>query len=407
MHVRSPHNRRLALGAALAFGVCLLAACGTEGVAADPQEPVRVDAPVAAVRRGDFVAVQLLTGELRSAASEAVIVPRLPSWQTTVRFMVPDGSAVQEGDRLVELDTAEIASELENRITQQQAALNQLNSKEAEIDGTLAERELAVTQAEIDLAKAQIEASKPPDVQARKTYEEAQLALEEARVGHEKAVAELDSYRDSSKAEVEALRIELSKTEREVSEARRAIDTMVLRAPASGIAVAVENRREDRKYQEGDTVSVGSTIMEIPDLTRMMVEANLSDVDDGKVVLGMRGDCTLDAYPERAYPCVVKAITPVAQEAGWRSLKRAFVVRLDLQEVDPQLMRPGMSVKVAVRTAERRDAALAPRSALRFTDDGVFLSTDDGESQVRLGPCNATECVLEDGPAATATGGAS
>lgn len=407
MRLRSPKPvARQALAAVLVAACAAVAGCGG-GAAADPQAPVPADNRAATVRRGDFVAEQLLTGELRSAASELVIVPRLPSWETTIRFMVPDGSVVAEGERLVELDTAEIASELENRITQQQAALNELASKEAEIDGALAERELAVTQAEIALAKAEIEAAKPVDIQARKDYEAAQLALEQARVEHEKALADLAAYRESSRAEIDALRIELSKTEREVQQARQAIETMVLRAPASGIAVATENRREDRKYQEGDTVYVGATVMEIPDLNRMMVEADLSDVDDGQVVAGMTAACIMDAYPDLAYPCVVRSISPVAQEAGRRSLKRAFIARLDLQEVEPELMRPGMSVKVVVRTAERQDVSMAPRTALRFAEDGVFLATGDGERLVRLGPCNAAECVLEqEQPVETTEGGA-
>jgi hypothetical protein len=37
----------------------------------------------------------------------------------------------------------------------------------------------------------------------------------------------------------------------------------------------------------------------------MVVRAELSDVDDGRVSFGMAGTCTLVAYPGEPLPCVV------------------------------------------------------------------------------------------------------
>jgi len=239
----------------------------------------------------------------------------------------------------------------------------------------------------------------PGDVIDRKTYEEAQLALGQAQVQYDKVLAELEGHEAASDAELEVLRVDLRKSEREVAEARQAIATMALRAPQSGIAVASENRREDRKFQVGDTIWVGATVMEIPDLRAMSVEARLSDVDDGKVTLGMVVTCTLDAYPDKRYRGVVREISPVAQESGWRSDQRHFLTRIDLDEADQGIMQPGMSVRVEVETAVREDVLLVPRRALAFNDDGVVVVLEDGSQQpVELGPCNANACVLLDGP---------
>ena len=80
-------------------------------------------------------------------------------------------------------------------------------------------------------------------------------------------------------------------------------------------------------------------------------------------------------------------------------MQRFFTVELDLDESDPQLMRPGMSVKVEVETALRERAVLVSRRALEFEDNGVYvLLADAGRQRARLGPCNAQDCVLEEGP---------
>jgi len=43
----------------------------------------------------------------------------------------------------------------------------------------------------------------------------------------------------------------------------------------------------------------------------MRVHAELSDVDDGRVAVGMAGTCTLDAYPRDPITCTVKELTHI------------------------------------------------------------------------------------------------
>jgi HlyD family secretion protein len=351
------------------------------------------------VRQGDFRQILILSGELRAVYGYPVVVPDLPDRETTIRWIVEDGSEVAEGDRLVELDTAQIASQLEDKESARLQKINELASQTAEVAKTLAEREFAVERARIDFERAVIDADVPEDVQSRRLFQEAQLALEQVRVAHEKAVADLAAFQEASASQLEVLNVELAQAAREVEEAQRAIETMVLEAPRNGIVVVGENRREDRKFQAGDMVWVGYPVLEIPDLSAMMVEARLSDVDDGKIAEGMRTVCTLDTYPDSPVAGVVTEISPVAHESGRRSMQRYFRVAVNLDTSDPELMRPGMSVKVEVETTSLSDVVLAPRQALAFEGDGVYVILARGGRQpVQLGPCNVLECVLEDGP---------
>lgn len=356
------------------------------------------------VRQGDFRQILLLSGELRAVSGYPVVVPDLPEWETTIRWIIEDGTEVVEGERLVELDTAQIASQLEDKEIARLQKINELASQEAEVAKTLAEREFAVERARIELERTVIDADVPEDVQSRRVFQEAQLALEQARVAHEKAVADLEASREASAAQLDVLNVELAQAAREVEEAQRAIETMALEAPRNGIVVVGENRREDRKFQAGDMVWVGYPVLEIPDLSAMMVEARLSDVDDGKIAVGMRTKCTLDTYPDSPIAGVVTEISPVAHEAGRRSMQRYFRVAVNLDTSDPELMRPGMSVKVEVETISLSDVVLAPREALAFEDEGVYvILARGGREPVQLGPCNVLECVLEDGPPAGTT----
>jgi hypothetical protein len=59
-----------------------------------------------------------------------------------------------------------------------------------------------------------------------------------------------------------------------------------------------------------------------------------------------------------------------------------------------------MSVRVEVLGPETKDALLVPRAALRFAGGPAApraLLAAGGEAAVRLGPCSASECVVESG----------
>ncbi len=374
-------------------------ACSSAAPAADPPSASFTQATgqtdVATVYRGPLRPILLLTGQLRAVNDVKIVVPQSPQRDATVRWMVDEGTYVEEGDQMVELDTSQIATQLDDRQIELEEAINELNGKEAEVTGEIAQKDFEVEQARINVRKAEIDAGVPEDLLSQREFQERQLALEEARNAFDKVETEFSSLVAGSAAEIDVLRIEVQKEEREVAEVQRALETMVLRAPRAGIAVAGDNRREGRKFLVGDTTWVGAEVMAIPDLSVMMVDTRMSDVDDGKVTPGMSVVCTLDAYPDHQIPGFVRSITPVAQWVNMRSEQRFFRLVVDLESSDPELMRPGMSVKVEVVTASRDDELLVPRAALEFGDEAVFAVLENGERRpIELGPCSAHECSV-------------
>jgi multidrug resistance efflux pump len=350
------------------------------------------------VRRGDFVGQFLLTGELKAVRSDAIVIPRNPTWRTQIRWIETDGARVSEGDRVVELDNSALVGDLEDKELAELAALNALEQKIGELDALEADKQFKLEQARVELEKAEIEAAIPEELRSRREHQEKQLALERARAARDKARRDLESFRQTMDAELEILRIALEKARRDVAAGRRALNTMTLRAPRDGILVIEENRREDRKFQVGDSAWVGLTIARLPDLSEMQVEASLSDVDDGRIGDGDRAVCIMDAYPDLLFDGIVAEIAPVAQETSWRSLRRAFRVLVDLDRTDEERMRPGMSVKVEIETARIEGVLIAPRAGLDLDVDPPRARLAGGSDvEVTLGPCDAFECVVEEG----------
>lgn len=340
----------------------------------------------------------LLTGELAAVRAEQIVVPRTSEWQVQIRWMETDGADVVAGAKILEFDNAPFAASLEQKRLAAHKARTELLQQQAEGGATLADKVIELERKQIALEKASIDADVPPDLLARRDWEEKQLALERARVEREKAGGEMAAARRGCEADVAVRRLAAEKAERELSAAEEGIAHLTISAPRSGVVQVADHPWEGRKLQVGDTVWVGLPVMRIPDLAEMRVDARLADVDDGAVSVGNPAVCALDAYPDRPFLGTVVEVAPVAQEAARNALCRFFRVVVALTQTEPVLMRPGMSVKVEV-AAERRDGVLlAPRAGLDLAGARSMARLVGGDRRVvRLGPCEALECVVEAG----------
>ena len=364
---------------------------------AGPPPPASADLTV---QRGRFEDRFLMTGQLIAVNADNLVVPRIPSWQTTIRWLEAEGAVVKSGQKVVEFDTASFAQDFGEKQLAWEQARSDLDQSEADRVGQRAEREWEVAQKSIVVEKAKIVAATPLEFVRGKEYQDNQLALARAMTEFDKAREGLSSFEESSAETVRQKTIAVEKSRRELDAADQAMDGMVLKAPRDGILVVADHPWQGRKIQVGDSVWVGLPVVSLPDLGAMEVEAKLSDVDDGRIAPGLQVSCVLDAYPERTYSGLIAEITPVAQEAAGRSLRRAYNVRVTLSAPDAERMRPGMSVKVEVRPKPREDVLLAPRSGLDLSGTQPRARLSSGETvDVTLGACNRDWCVIEGGVA--------
>ncbi len=348
------------------------------------------------VRRGDLTETFLLSGELEAAEGSVITVPRLPTWQTSIKWMAAEGTEVKAGENVVELDNSEFAEGLEQKRVDVTQAEHGISQKRSELEASLGEKKYELERRRSDLDKARIDAAVPADLLAKREHEDRRLALERAETEYAKALSTFEAAKIKGDSEIRNLELTAVKVRRELAIAEDAIRTLTLTAPRPGIVVMNEHPWEGRKFQVGDNVFSGFPLAQIPNLATLRVVGVLADVDDGKIAAGMPVRLTIDAYPDRSYRGRVKEIAPVAQELGRGSLRRGFRAVIPLETIDLSRMRPGLSVLVEVERLAVKNVLLAPRAALDTrakkarTLDGAIVDVD-------LGPCNAQECVVTKG----------
>jgi multidrug efflux pump subunit AcrA (membrane-fusion protein) len=373
-----------ALAAALVGTSC----SGPRGVAEAPRE--------AAVERRAVEDVFLLTGEIEAVRSAQITAPMLE--QPQIRWLADDGAAVAEGDLVVEFDSASVLANLEEQRTRLVQADIQLESKDRELAAETDKRRATLEKAEVEVKKARVDAAVPEELRSTLEFRKMQTTLLERETAFAKARLDLESFGVGARADLVGLRGEVEKARRQLKTAEEGLRSASVRAPRAGVFIVARHwrREEDRKFQAGDNTWPGFPVASIPDPAASEVDARLSEVDHGRIAVGMKARVVLDTWPERAFEGEVASVGSVADDSPERP---GFPVRVSLAHPDPSLMRPGLSARVEVVRGMWPGALTVPRAAVRRAE-GRTLVQRAGHSEtepLELTACTPLLCVVASG----------
>jgi HlyD family secretion protein len=372
--------------------LCCLVACGS------PDRGAEAPSQTLEVVRGDVVERFLLTGELDALNSDALVTPQTPTWSLQVQWMAEDGVAVKAGDKVLEFDASALDTNLQEQKLEASQAASDLERQEADNTVTLAGKEFEVHKQRILVQKATVRAAVPEGALARREWQERQLELSRVQSALSTAEEGLSTQQRAARLEIEVREIALEKTLREIDAVSHAMTELTLTAPRDGIMLVAEHPWMGRKFDIGDEAWPGTTVVRLPDLSVMRVKATLPDVDDGSIAADMPVVCVLDAWPDREYPGRITSVGSVASKAGRNSLRRHFQVWVELEETDPAVMLPGMSVRVEVPARTAEQILVAPRASLDLSGEIPRAKRANGRwAEVEVGLCDNLGCEIRKG----------
>jgi HlyD family secretion protein len=133
------------------------------------------------------------------------------------------------------------------------------------------------------------------------------------------------------------------------------------------------------------SVSGGTTLLKMADLTKVRVRALVNETDIGKVRPGQSTRVTVDAYPDRPFQGVVEKIEP---QAVVQQSVTMFPVIVSLDNRDG-LLKPGMNGEVSMLIERRTNVLAVSNDAVRTVREAavaatfVGLNPDSVTAQVR------------------------
>lgn len=145
-------------------------------------------------------------------------------------------------------------------------------------------------------------------------------------------------------------------------EAEKELELTEIKAPAPGMVVLRDEYRsgQKRKPRIGDILVKNQPLIDLPDLSSMIVKTRVREVDLYKVGMGKKASIEVDAYPQLSFQGTVKSIGVLAlTDVGRPSEEKYFEVRIVMDQSDPRL-RPGMTTRVTIHSHESKGTLTIP-----------------------------------------------
>ncbi len=270
--------------------------------------------PTATIQRRDIVVNAEATGIIEPI-NVIEVKSKTASGQVT-KMSIEIGTFVKPGDLIVQIDTTDLHTQFEQ-----------------------SKADLAAATSNFEVAKAQL-------ARQQQLFKEriiTQSELETAQTAYANAQATL--LRNQGTRDLNAQRL----------------TDATVRASVTGTIITKPVSLGQVIQAGGGSVSGGSVIATMADLTKVRARALVNETDIGAVAAGQPATVTVDAFPDRVFRGIVEKIEP---SATVQQNVTMFPVLISLDNSDG-LLRPGMNGEVAVLTDERLGVIAVPNDAIR------------------------------------------
>ncbi|MBU2070894.1 MAG: efflux RND transporter periplasmic adaptor subunit [Gammaproteobacteria bacterium] len=289
------------------------------------------------------------TGELTAATAFKASPPSVKKlWQYNIKQLTPESSLLKENDLVVAFDAQSLVDDLKNKTIELQSAEQELANRLRSDEQRFEELKLALAERRMEYDKNQRKATIVDQSRSDNDRRKAQIDFTIADNQLQLAQARLASHQQQRLAEEQMLLAKVSRLQAEVEELKYGIASMQVKAPFAGVMVYSQNF-EGEKFSTGDTVQFGQPVAEISQLDSLYVKAEIDEIDLQQLRAGLSVEVTLDAYPERRFSGVLHSLGNAVRDKSRDNLRRVVDARVNLHSLDTDIMRPGMTARLAIK----------------------------------------------------------
>ncbi len=322
------------------------------------------------VERSAFVFSVPAKGELISAEAISINAPSGNRGQLTLAWMAEENSRVQAGDVVARFDGTE------HELEKQRA---QLNLQKTELSKSITSRDLSLNQFSISQQtesvtqeREMVERFSVDDLTVYSKNEIIdQLLSKEYLAAQSMYLAWREaSQKEQGNAQLELLSLEGRNYQQAINLSQGALNNLEVTAPVDGIFIHEKNWRGE-KVRVGQTLWPGSKLASIPSLNNLQAKLYVLETEAAGVEVGLRAEIVLDAYIDKVISGKVVRVANIATQRNNRSPTKYFEVIVDLDETNPDFMRPGQKLEGVIYVARKDNVISIPAQAL-FRDDADY-----------------------------------
>jgi HlyD family secretion protein len=338
------------------FAAGVLTSCSKPNQAAETETPTPVE--VGDVTRGPIDLIVTADAVLYPV-NQANVTSKISS--PVRRVLVNRGDHVRAGQLLAELESRDLAAsaqESRNQLDQAQSALQTATGATIPEDLTKATADVQSARQALDAAKRLYENR----VELQKQGALAQKLVDDARVSLAQAQSQLDTAQRHLESVQQVTGTEQAKAaQAQVDAAKAHYDSLAVQVVYAEIRSPISGVVADRPIYPGETASAGAAIVSIVDISQVVARANVPVKEAASIRVGRPATIT---GPEGVLAGKVTVVSPSADPG-------TTTVQVWVQaENQGEKMKPGGTVRVAIRADLIQETLLIPASALLNSDEG-------------------------------------
>jgi HlyD family secretion protein len=378
---------------------------------------VRVEHP----KQGELVEFVSAPGEIEpktnveiSAKVSARIVALPYDEGDTVTCGDPNANPPIPPSVLVRLDS----KDLETRLTSAEAG-RAAQVAQAEVEkARIASQRASITGTEASLKQAERDLDRKRELLASKDI--AQATFDQVSAQRDELKAQLEAAKQtllSAQLNLEVLKHNLEAADAGIEQAREAISNTVITSPINGTITRLDAEVGEMVIM-GTMNNPGTVIMEVADLSTMLLVAQVDEADVGKLALGQKATVYVQAFPDEEFEGTVDSIALKHRlsSSGTKYFRTEILLHGDVKK-----LYSGLTAHVDIETIKHENVLYVPSPAVlgRPVDDlpleirensaevdknktyaTVVYRYVDGKAvitPVKIGQSNLTHTIIESG----------
>ncbi|WP_144395258.1 efflux RND transporter periplasmic adaptor subunit [Pleionea sediminis] len=340
------------------------------------------------------------SGELGSAELLTINPPMVSNmWQYKIQFMVPEGSMVKKGQRLVSFDSSQLQQQLRVKQSELDKAEKNLESTQLNAEQQSESLKLALAEKNMNRDKAKRKWEQSDDLVSSVDIKQLKLDYQLSLLDVEQAEFQLEHYNKEADTKYKVTQNDVERLQNDVERLKREIQRMTVVAPKSGMVIYTSHNGE--KPVVGSSIWQGRSVMEIPSMEKMIVKADIDEVDAKKIALGQLVEIKIDAISDQVFTGKITKLGQVYRPKSHDVPSVVFDAEVMIDNPNTELMRPGMSARLSIFVNSYEKAITVPSEAIYYDNDTAFVTVDGlvGKEQrtVVVGPLVGDEIVVLSG----------
>ena len=277
---------------------------------------------------------------------------------------------------LLRLDSKDLESRLKSAEASRDAQLAhvevekaRIKSQRAGLEGLAASLEQAMR--DLDRQRGLLETK---DI-AQATFDQAQARYDELKAQREASVHTLQS----AELNLVVLQHNLEVADAGIEQAREMLSYTTIRSPIDGTITRI-NAEVGELVMTGTMNNAGTIILEVGDLSQMLLVAQVDEADVGKMAVGQKATVKVQAFPDEEFKGSVDsiALTHRMSTTGTKYFRTEILLEGDVSK-----LYSGLTAHVDIETLKHEDVLNVPSQAvLAVNVDDLPLDIRDNSPEV-------------------------